>query len=116
MDKLNPPTLELIIGDPIANEFVYLGETGNGYRLINKGYCLHLYHGTDEIGRIPANGDTAGEIWAIDEKQKIDIIGKYLLRENHYFVIPIENLELQDVKKEKIHPLDYLVRYIENQP
>jgi len=114
MPHMNAPTLELIAVEPVTGEIVYHGETGIGYRVTKENNSLNLFRGDLRIGKLLFGSEKGGSIWVITKEINY-VIGQYFAEGSYYLVSPIGDGLLQPEKKEKIHPLDYLVRYFENQ-
>lgn len=108
------PKAELVKADPITSTYIYRGPTGDLVTLIlianSTLYCNDDSNRT--IGRFVPGSKTSGSIWTpVKVKQ---CLGEYEFRGGSYYVTPYTPDGMKDsYRKEEIHPLDYLLRSLE---
>ncbi len=99
------PKTRLNLADPVGGMHRY--EIGSRLvELIGEGQCLNLFEDRQRVGSI-VRKIPFGEIW-----KEYTLLARYEKKGDNYFVTPChEGFPLAD-KKEEVHPLDYLLRFI----
>jgi len=112
MKPLYPIKAKLKEADPINRRHVYESTKGNLYELVEDKKRFFLKEGVfDTIkGTIWPKGFYGGAIMFECQNPPI---AEYEKAEWEYRVIPIEEGELKHQKEQRIHPIDYLIEYIE---
>lgn len=125
MSSLNPlkfvhqPEARCIGADPVRRRFVYETKTGKWDVKVDVGSPsrLSIQRESKDIGTIIQSTYFSGSIWiSADEhlgRLENECIGEYSFNEGRYSITPYESCSKCPDKGEEIHPLDYLIRVIE---